>query len=182
MARSGEAIDSPVTRTRIVFRETAAETGGELLRFDFHLEPGSTARGEHAHPGQEERITVVSGTMAGRLDGHERTLREGDSVAVPPGTLHEWWNPDSEPAQLSVEYRPALRAEVVFENVYGLARDGKTNGEGMPKLLQRSVMLAEFRGEIGGHVPPPIRWVITHVVAPVARLLGYRPSYEKYVQ
>jgi len=46
-----------------------------------------------------------------------------------------------------VEYRPALRTEVLFETLFGLGRDGKTDEEGSPRLLQGAVMLKEYKDD-----------------------------------
>ena len=39
MAYAGQILDNPVSGERIIFRRTAADTGGELLAFDLELQP-----------------------------------------------------------------------------------------------------------------------------------------------
>jgi len=107
-------LESPINGQRAIFRETAKDTGGELLRLDFFVAPGGFLGSEHLHPGQEERIEVVSGTLRCRVGGRERGLGAGESVTVPPGTAHTLWNEGREEARAVVEYRPALRMETLF--------------------------------------------------------------------
>ena len=39
MAKQGDVIENPVTGERIVFRQTSADTNGELLQFELYLKP-----------------------------------------------------------------------------------------------------------------------------------------------
>ncbi len=73
-------------------------------------------------------------------------------------------------------YTPALNTEEFFETFCALARDGRTDGDGVPSLLQIAVSAPHFDIWLAR---PPI-WVqraLFAVLAPVARLLGYRPIY-----
>lgn len=181
MARRGEVLESPINGQRAVFRETAQDTGGRLLRLDFFVAPGGFLGNEHLHPRQEERIEVLSGALRCRLGGRERTLGHGDAVAVVPGTPHTLWNEGAEEAHALVEYRPALRTEVLFETLFGLGRDGETDEEGSPGLLQGAVMLEEYEDEYRLARPPlPMQKALVAVLAPFSRLLGYRARYPRY--
>jgi quercetin dioxygenase-like cupin family protein len=181
VARRGEVLESPINGQRAVFRETAEDTGGKLLRLDFFVAPGGFLGNEHLHPKQEERIEVLSGTLRCRIDGRERSVGAGEIIAVPPGTPHTLWNESPEEAHALVEYRPALRMETLFETLFGLGRDGKTDEEGSPKLLQGAVMLQEYKDEYRLVRPPlPVQEALLAVLAPIGRLLGYRAQYPRY--
>jgi hypothetical protein len=56
LVRPGDQIENPVTGERIVFRETARETEGALLAFDYVLRPGGSVPFPHVHPRQMERF------------------------------------------------------------------------------------------------------------------------------
>jgi mannose-6-phosphate isomerase-like protein (cupin superfamily) len=115
MAHAGQILDNPISGERIIFRETAADTGGELLAIDLILSPGGHVPGAHVHPAQEERFEVVSGTMKFRL-GRKKILAEaGDTVTVPAGSIHKFANAGDVPAHVRVEVRPALKMEQLFE-------------------------------------------------------------------
>ena len=181
MARRGEVLESPINGQRAVFRETAGDTSGKLLRLDFFVAPGGFLGNEHLHPKQEERIEVLSGALRCRVANRERTLGHGDAMAVSPGTSHTLWNEGAEEAHALVEYRPSLRMEVLFETLFGLGRDGKTDEEGSPRLLQGAVMLEEFEDEYRLVRPSlPVQKMFLAVLAPIGRLLGYRAWYARY--
>jgi quercetin dioxygenase-like cupin family protein len=179
MARAGDVIENPVRGERVVFRSTAADTGGELLQFDFFMKPGVPPVFEHVHARQEERIEVVSGTVSYRLGGVEHRLSAGEIAVLPPGVRHTLWNSGSDEAHVIMECRPALALETVFETLFGLARDGKTNKRGTPNPLQGAVIGLE--SETFFPWPPiPVQRGLLAVLAPLARLFGYRARYPQY--
>src|SRR5215217_696484 len=175
VARRGEVLKSPINGQRVIFRQTAEYTGGELLRLDFFVAPGGFLGNEHLHPKQEERIEVLSGTLRCRVGGRKRNVGAGEAIAVPPGIPHTLWNESPEEAHAVVEYRPALRMETLFEILFGLGRDGKTDEEGSPRLLQGAVMLEEYEDEYRLARPPlAVQKALLAVLAPIGRLRGYQ--------
>jgi quercetin dioxygenase-like cupin family protein len=185
VAKAGDVIENPITGERITFLKTTQETNGELLRFEYVLPPGFTIP-EHVHPHQEERHEVLSGTLRGRVGGQERDYEEGERVVGPAGVPHAWQNPSSEEELRFVsELRPPLVFETLMETYCGLARDGKTTKQGMPKNpLQLAVLVDETRGMFySSRVPVAVQEAFLElfgVLASVGRLLGYRARYPQY--
>ena len=173
MAFAGQVLRNPASGERITFRQTAAETGGELLAIDLSLPPGGRVPGGlHRHPLQEERFEVVRGTMRFRM-GHERIVaRPGEVVVVPPGVRHDFANAGHEEALVRVEVRPALRMERLFEAAVALAEAGRTMRKGIPKPLDLALFLREFEQEVRGGFPP--FWMQRMVLAPLAWLAKRR--------
>jgi quercetin dioxygenase-like cupin family protein len=182
VAKSGEMLYNPVLKDRIVYRKTAQDTGGELLRLELFVSPRG-GNPLHVHPLQEEYFKAVSGTMGVQVGDEQRWLREGEEAVVAPGTPHRWWNDsDDEEAHVLVELRPALNSETFFETGYGLAADGKTDENNVPSILQQAVTLTGInRGEIYLASPPvAVQKALLAALAPVGRLLGYRDHYPRY--
>ena len=75
-----------------------------------------------------------------------------------------------------------MNTETFFETLYGLARDGETDKNGIPNLLQQAVTLTGInKGEIYLASPPvPVQKALMAALAPVGRLLGYKDHYPKY--
>jgi quercetin dioxygenase-like cupin family protein len=134
MAYAGQVLENSVSGERIVFRKTAADTGGELLAFEFFLSPDGSVPGAHVHPEQEERFEVVEGTMKFQKGLKSIIVLPGDKFAVSPGTVHLFVNAGKEAAHVLVEVRPALRMEQLLETGAALAREGCTNRKSMPPL------------------------------------------------
>jgi quercetin dioxygenase-like cupin family protein len=171
---------NPATGHSIVFRQTAAQTGGELLEVDSYYGPDSTEPVEHFHPRQKERFEIVSGAVTVRLNGEQRELRGGDTLEVPPGAVHAIWNACTEQAHVVWQTRPALKTESLFETIWGLASDGKLGRDGKPSPLRGAVLAREYRDEFLLAKPPAaVQTIVFGLLAPIGRLLGYRSRYEK---
>ena len=182
MAKAGEEIYNPITNDRMVYRKTAQDSDGELLRLDLFVSPrGSNPL--HVHPLQEEYFKAVSGTLGVQVGDEHRRLSEGEEAVVPPGTPHRWWNDSNdEEAHVLVELRPALNTETFFETAYGLARDGKTDENGAYNPLQQAVTLNGVnKGEIYLASPPvAVQKALLAALAPLGKLLGYKDHYPRY--
>ena len=179
MAKSGDILEHPVTKERIVVLKTAGDTGGELFQMELTLQPGGFVAGEHIHPLQDERFEVISGSLRGSIAGKEWTAAPGDTRVVQAGTPHVWWNAGDEDLRVLVDFRPALRTEEFFETFFGLAQDGKVSRKtGLPNLLQLAVVAREHRDEIVSTRPPKlVQTVLFSVLAPIGKLLGYKAKY-----
>jgi quercetin dioxygenase-like cupin family protein len=137
VARAGDVLENPITGQRLIFRETARDTGGEVLEVESVYERPSPSRPpEHYHPRQEECFEVLSGTVHVLLCGVERVLAAGEVVVIPSGASHEMWSEEAGKARVNWQTRPALNTETFFEALWGLARDGKTN-ETAPQTCRR---------------------------------------------
>jgi hypothetical protein len=99
MAKAGDELVNPVTRLRTVFRRTARDKGGELLRVDWIGEPVWITGPDHVHPRQEECLEILFGRLGLRVEGVERILGEGEGTTAPAGSAHAAWNADEDQVQ-----------------------------------------------------------------------------------
>ena len=178
MAKAGDEISNPRTGQRMVFLQASAETNGGLPRNESYLPLAGDAEPEHVHPFQESGAEVISGSLRFRVGGEEISLEAGESITIPANTPHFFWNDGDEEAHFVGWFRPALKIERFFESFFGLAQDGKLNEKGLPSILQLAVMVPHFGDEIRLTSPP---WAVQKAtfgaLAPLGRLLGYRPEY-----
>jgi quercetin dioxygenase-like cupin family protein len=182
MAQVGQTIEHPLSGERITFLETAATTGGDLLKLSIEMAPGGILGAAHVHPRAQEEFEVLSGRIQLKTSGKTRVADAGERISVPRGADHIWGNPFDDPATIAVALRPALKMETFFETVFGLANDGKMNPKTqMPSFLQMVLMLHDYREDIG---LPGVAGVATRglgaVLAPLARARGYRSRYPQY--
>ena len=180
--RRGEVYENKVQGDRFVVREGSEDTGGERLVGDLYVRPGGAVAGKHLHSYITERFEVLAGTVRFHLDGRDEVAGPGRRVVVEPGVVHDWWNFGEDEAHVLVDIRPAERFELMIENLYGLANDGKANARGVPKLLPLALFAREFRRE-GEFIRPPriIQRLLFGVLAPVARIRGYRAIEPRYL-
>jgi quercetin dioxygenase-like cupin family protein len=180
--RAGEIYENRVQGDRFVVREGSEDTGGERLVGDLYIRPAGAVAGKHVHAYITERFQVLAGTVRFHVDGRDELARPGEQVKVPPGVVHDWWNVGDDEAHVLVDIRPAERFELMIENLYGLANDGKANPRGVPRLLPLALFAREFRRE-GEFIRPPriVHRILFAALAPLARARGYNAINPEYL-
>ena len=182
MAYKNKIIVNPITKQEIRFLQTAGETNGQLLEMESTLNAYSKEPAPHYHPRQKEDFTVLSGELNVRLDGKIIVLKKGDTLHIPPYKVHSMWNNTGGKTVLNWKVQPALNTENLFETAMGLAVDGKTNEDGMPNILQAALMANQFDVVFRLSKPPfIIQKMLFILLTPLAYLMGYRPTYNKYL-
>jgi quercetin dioxygenase-like cupin family protein len=171
-------MENPVLgERRIVFTKTAQQTGGEAFGLEVFIKAGAPGTPEMVHPFQDESFEILSGSLDFRVGGQERRLEAGESLLIPKGTPHNWWNASEEEAHALVELRPALRSEELFANIYGIS----TETGSFSNPLQMAVLFDEHWDE-GYLTKPPlfVQKAMFGVLVPLGKLLGYKAHYPKY--
>jgi mannose-6-phosphate isomerase-like protein (cupin superfamily) len=170
---------NPATGERLIFRQTAADTGGELVELEAIITPDGACAGAHVHPHQEERFEVLEGLVGFRL-GRKKTVAEpGDTVVVPAGTVHRFWNAGDIDARFVCQVTPALQFEALIETMFGLAADGKTTKKGIPNPLRLAVIAnAHWDGLRAPYVPSVLQRVGLKMGSAAGRAMGYSAQYE----
>lgn len=174
-------IENRLSRERVTFVQTGAETGGELFAFEVQVPTDMVLPPPHLHAAEEERLEVIEGEITMQTDGRQHVLRPGESHVLKPGVSHTWWNSGPGPLHFRAEFRPAGNMQSFFETYCGLAAEGRSDERGQPPLLQVAASLPLWGMYLAG---PPIlaQRLLMAVLRPFARLRGYRPSYERFEQ
>jgi Cupin domain len=173
MAHQRQVISNPRTGQKMTFVELTED----LLRID-SVNPAAVAEREplHTHPRQESGAEVSRGELVFEVEGVRQTVGPGDSITIPAGAVHRFWNEGLDDAHSTQTFRPALKTATFFELLFQLAAEDQLDAKGMPRLLQLAVMVPEFGEEIRPATPPwPVLRVLTALLGPIARARGYRP-------
>ncbi|MFC7136635.1 cupin domain-containing protein [Halobaculum litoreum] len=178
-------VEAPRSGKRVRYLDTADRTDGEAARFEMWLAPPPESAGpmRHVHPEQDEDLEVVAGTLGVWHEGTTRTLGPGESVTIPAGDAHRFWNAGDDELHLIGEVRPALDTEAFMYVTYGLAGDHLATASGMPlNPLLLAPVLAEYDDLLYlAVVPVWLQKLAIRLVAPAGRALGYGASYPEYV-
>jgi quercetin dioxygenase-like cupin family protein len=175
----GDTIVNSATGEELTFLQTAASTNGEYIEVVAVVQPGGAVAAAHVHPKQTETFTAIEGVLDLRVGKQRLRLTQGESATVEPGTAHRFWNDGDEPVMFHCTISPALQFESLIESMFGLARDGKTNRKGMPNPVRMAVIARAHRDVIRlAGVPAWMQDLGTLGALPLARLAGYRPSYQ----
>src|ERR1700750_3291537 len=75
---------NPATGEWITYTAIAADSDGQLVRFNWRSVPGGVIT-EHIHPRQEERFTILAGEAHFTLNGAELVAGAGETGVVPAG-------------------------------------------------------------------------------------------------
>lgn len=177
----GDALENPCTGERGVLVKTPWEGSDRSLEADLYVQPGGAVVGEHIHRDLDERFSVKEGRIAFRLDGSESLAGSGDTVEIPHGHWHDWWNAGDEEAVARVWVSDGVRFLQMIETLFGLACDGHTNAKGVPNPLQLAMFATEFRDVLVLRRPPSfVQSALFGLLRPVARMRGYRGTYPQY--
>jgi mannose-6-phosphate isomerase-like protein (cupin superfamily) len=190
MARRGDELFNPATRTRIVFLSVPADNGGRELTVDWFVPPGETlpaAAHYHAGPPGEvaERFEVIAGTASLKVGGRTVKLTAPDGVDIGFNQLHT--HPantgDSElhVRQIGLRETPEPemfdRIERFFETLIALSQQGKANRKGdITNPLQEALTVNDLLLDptFLPAAPKGFQRFVFASVAALARRLGYR--------
>ena len=165
---AGTALHDPSAASMRASSSTCRACGVRALAV-----PGAAVPGAHLHPGQEECFEVLDGVMGYRRDAHRGELRAGESVTVPPGVVHDWWNAGDRDLRARVTVMPPGRFTAMIAAAWGLAAVGRTNAKGMPGPVDAALLAEAFGEEIVFERPPrAVQQALAHTVAPIARRRG----------
>lgn len=165
----GEQMKSPSMGLRVTWREVAEDVVG----FDLAMRAGAPVVPMHVHPHQEERITVLSGTVRSRSGGREQLLGVGDVVVTPPGEAHTIEPAHGGDAEVRAELRPPLRYGEFLERSFALDRAGHVDGKGRANPLRMAAtgpVDAEF---FLASPPVALQKPLLGFFAAMGRALGY---------
>ena len=100
-----------------------AGNGCEMGSFVMVVPPGSNVPPPHSHPGNEELVYVLEGTLRYTVGGVTRDLRPGESMGTPRGAVHGFSNPHGVVARALVVNTPDIGA-AYFREVAAIAGAG----------------------------------------------------------
>lgn len=182
MAYKNKVLQNPHTGQSITFLQTAKDTDGALLEMESTWRGNSQEPMGHYHPLQDEDFTVLQGELTVKLNGETKILNAGDTLHIPRRTVHAMWNAGTHEARANWKVLPALDTENLFETTTGLAIDGKTNDKGVPNLWQVALTIGKYDHVFRMTKPPfAVQKILFGLLTPVAYMLGYRPTYRRYL-
>ena len=137
--------ENPQTRERATLIESARENGGKRSVLDLEVGAGGGVMG-HFHDVHQERIEVLAGVIEVTIDGTTRQVRAGDHVVIEPGQAHLWRNGSpTEVLRFRGTFIPGHAGfEAAIQVLFGLARDGQTRANGLPKRLEDLALLVKW--------------------------------------
>ena len=180
MPAKGQIITNPYTGDSYEFLETASDTDGAFVSMKATLKSKGPVVPRHFHVLQDETFDIISGQLTFDKDGKITTLSAGEKITLPKNVPHNHYNSADEEVVYIHSVKPALDFDYLIENLIGLIADGKAKN-GKPGLVQELVSVKYLSSKSYlADIPLGVQKILANVIAPVARLFGYRAIYRKY--
>ena len=164
------------------FDQTILGIKNGWLRTRLVVAPNAAGPPEHLHENFTETFKVKSGTLSILVDGEKRALHAGESISVPPMTRHKPFNETGELVVVESDDEKSLPVEFGYHlsQLYGIM-DAFPNGPSVPQMMmQFAVYGTEADTYVAGGPSVGMQKAMRVVMAPTARLLGYKNYYEEY--
>jgi mannose-6-phosphate isomerase-like protein (cupin superfamily) len=154
---------NPIYKDKATVLESVDETGGRYMLGELEIAPGG-GNFMHTHSAFEETFIAVKGTLGIVLKNKKYFLQPGESITVPLHAPHHFFNNTNETVTCHIKFTPGHEGFVKGIAIgYGLARDGKTNGKGIPKKLMHLALLMVLTDTkptgIMGALFPVFKWM-----------------------
>ena len=164
------------------FDQTIVSVDGDWLNTRLEVAPGAAGPPEHFHENFEERFTVVSGTLSILLNGEKRMLRAGETLVIPPMTRHKPFNETNETVIVQGDNPKILPLKFGYalSQLYGFMDQYPDGPSVRQMLMQLSVYGNDADTWIADGPSLNMQKALRVIMAPTARLLGYKNYYEEY--
>lgn len=176
-------VSNPLMGVDVTFLKSSEETGGEYVETQVSIPAGHQGPPRHFHLDFEETFTTVKGTLVlDRDDVRGIRLRPGESVTIEPKVEHRYYNTGDEDTIFSFVARPGLAYERGIRAGFGLARDGLTNAQGVPRNLLDLALVFELSGSYVTGAPLRLQKALARVGVRLARLCGHDLEFSAYTK
>lgn len=177
MATKGQKLIDAQSGDVVEFIETASDTGGKYVKVKWTMKSGGIQVVKHMHPAFDETFEVVSGKMTWEECDRKGAIGAGESITLKKGLNHAHNNEHSEELVMYQTFTPALDADKMVETIAWLSANGKWKN-GQPAFLQAMLWQRTLQGKTYlAAIPRPVQDALSFVLAPVAKLLGYKPYH-----
>ncbi len=178
---SGDVITNPFAGEQIIFIKSGIETGGAYSLREFHLKPGGAVPRAHIHSDYDETFKVIRGRLTVICNGSEHVLQPGDSLTIPRGTAHQPVNTGNVELVTINRVSPAAKHDLMLAQTHGFFTE-KDRPRSKGEFFLQAMLFVDYYKTYTADLPVPAQKILSFLLAPTARLLGYRtcrPHYSK---
>jgi mannose-6-phosphate isomerase-like protein (cupin superfamily) len=129
----------------------------------------------HIHHLEDEEGTVEAGTLSAEVGGRRIDAGPGQSVRLPRGVPHRWWNQGDEPLAFEGHVRPVVDLDRYLQAIFQVMNAGPRNRP--PLFYMAHVALRHRQTQTPLLMRRPIQAVVFRAALALGTLLGrYRGS------
>ena len=164
------------------FDQTVISINGDWMNTRLEVRPGAVGPPEHFHADFEERFTVTKGTLSILVNGEKKTLKAGETLSIPPMTRHKPFNETNETVVVEGDRPNILPVNFgyILSQLYGFMDRYPDGPPTLPMVMQLSVYGNDADTWIADGPSLGTQKAMRVIMAPTARLLGYKNYYPEY--
>jgi mannose-6-phosphate isomerase-like protein (cupin superfamily) len=176
-------VRNPDMGVTVTFLAAMDETGGDYVESQVVIPAGEPGPAMHYHLDFEEVFPAVEGSLYMDL-GEQRgiVLRPGESVRVPCGVPHRYYNDGTETALFHFRAEPGAAYEKGIRASFAIAQEGRTNGKSMPRNPIEMGLLFALAGTYVTDLPLWLQRTMAACAVRFGKLLGYDPQFSRYTK
>jgi mannose-6-phosphate isomerase-like protein (cupin superfamily) len=151
---------------------------GNLIT-DIELQPKSGGPVPHLHEKFDERFTVKSGTLSMQYGTEVKKITPGQTIVIPKNTPHKPFNETDSTVVVTSEM--PLDFAYCLSQIYPFWDESEANSKPPKVLFQLAVFGDKFDSYPTVDAPPkPVLKALKFLLAPTARLIGYKNFNKDY--
>ncbi|XDD44680.1 cupin domain-containing protein (plasmid) [Leptospira sp. WS60.C2] len=161
--------------------QTVIKHEKEIVYCAAKINPFAPGPPVHIHTNFDETFEVENGTLSVLINGELKRLKPGEKLFVPRGTPHKPFNETDETIRLKGEIAFPEKFAFNLVQIYGLL-DNNPDFVKSPKAILQIIMFTTegFDSYIDDGPPVVIQKVAGFLIAPMARLFGFKSYYKEY--
>ncbi len=143
-AMEKRVFENPLIKDKVTLLKSSQETNGAYTLLEVALEVGG-GNDLHYHTSFNEEFTALEGTLSIGLKKRQLHLKPGETTVAEINQLHRFYNASPTPIRFLVKLVPgSVEFEKCIAIGYGLAGDGLTNKQGIPKKMDHLALLLDL--------------------------------------
>ena len=146
--------------------------GRAVLHLRGSLPPHREGPPMHIHYLEDEVVEyVTAGRLAAEIGGRRVAAGPGETVQLPRGVPHRWWNGGDEPLEFEGHVHPVEDFDRYLQGVFDVVN---ASASGRPSLFYLAqLVLRHRRTQAVLMMPPPVQMVLFRLVVAIGTVLGH---------
>lgn len=144
--------------------------GQVILEIRGTLPPHREGPPVHIHHDEDEEGVVITGRLSAELDGQRLEAGPGDTVWLPRGVPHRWWNEGDEPLSFVGRARPVVDLDRFLQAVFEVVNAGPPGRPPLFYLAHAGLRHRRTQRVVG--MPPLVQLILFRTVVALGTVLG----------